>query len=133
MYPKVQDNLVAYVKMRKEKYNQDKCGLSWLFLEEKCLQWAQQFGYHDFKASSSFINNTEGNDLSQEEFDEIMIPWRKEFHRIIVEKGIPPNCIYNADQSGLFYQKLPNSLYVSKDEKYDYRGEKQIKIKNELH
>ena len=73
--------------MRKEKYSQDKCGLSWLFLEEKCLQWAQQFGYHDFKASSSFINNTlnrqnltnvklhgEGNALSQEEFDKIMIP-----------------------------------------------------------
>ena len=55
MYPEIQENLAAYLNAWKERYHQDNCGISWLFLAEKCKLWAHQFGYHDFKASSSFI------------------------------------------------------------------------------
>jgi len=36
--------------------------------------------------------------------------------------------IYNADQTGLFYQKLPNRIYVDKDLKKDCAGAKQMPL-----
>ena len=45
------------------------------------------------------------------------------------EKEVGPACVYNADQTGMFYAKLPNSLYVDKNNKNDYKGSKQIKDK----
>ena len=37
--------------------------------------------------------------------------------------------IYNADQTGLYYQKLPNRIYLNKDYKKDCKGAKQMKDK----
>ena len=39
--------------------------------------------------------------------------------------------VYNADQTGLFYNKLPNQMYVSAARK-DYRGVKQMKSKDRV-
>ena len=41
-------------------------------------------------------------------------------------------CVYNADQTGLFFQKLPNSLYVDKAKKKDYAGTKRMKDKERI-
>ena len=58
-----------------------------------------------------------------------MQPWRKIVNNLIVEKKVKPCCVYNADQTGLFFQKLPNSLYVHKDNKKKYTGTKKMKDK----
>jgi hypothetical protein len=39
--------------------------------------------------------------------------------------NIPLEQVYNADQTGLFYNKLPNRMYVSAARK-DYHGVKQM-------
>jgi hypothetical protein len=41
------------------------------------------------------------------------------------------DCVYNADQTGLFYNKLPNRIYIDKDEE-DYHGVKQMKSKDRV-
>jgi hypothetical protein len=38
-------------------------------------------------------------------------------------------CLYNANQTGLYYQKLPNRIYVDAASKNDYSGVKQRKDK----
>ena len=48
------------------------------------------------------------------------------------EKEVGPACVYNADQTGMFYAKLPNSLYVDKNNKNDYKGTKQMKDKSRM-
>ena len=49
-----------------------------------------------------------------------------------IEKyNISLNRIYNADQTGLFFNKLPNRIYVDKAAK-DYRGVKQMKSKDRV-
>ena len=52
--------------------------------------------------------------MTEEEYNKVMIPWRKELQQIFEEKIFTPSTLYNADQTGLFYQKLPNSLYIKK-------------------
>ena len=41
-----------------------------------------------------------------------MTAWRRDFHANITEVDTPPGYFYNADQSGLYYHKLPNFVYV---------------------
>ena len=67
--------------------------------------------------------------MSQEDFDKVMIPWRKEFYELCKKKDVSHRCVYNADQTGLFYQKVPNSLYVRKGEGKSLKGKKQMKDK----
>jgi hypothetical protein len=45
----------------------------------------------------------EANDMTLEEREKIMPAWQKEFHAKIAELGTPSECIYNANQTGLYY------------------------------
>lgn len=38
--------------------------------------------------------------------------WREKLHSLIEEHSIKPYCDYNGNQTGLYYQKLPNHMYV---------------------
>ena len=134
-----------YVEGRSRKYVKDKCGLSWLLMREKCVKRAKDLGIDGFKASPQWISKTlkrgdftrinlhgEGEEMSQEQFDKVMTPWRKELRELCEEKGVSPKCVYNADQTGLFYQKLLNSLYVRKGEAKTLKGKKQMKDKTRV-
>ena len=66
----------------------------------------------------------EGNEMSPEEKAAIMGPWLVKFHELLVLYEISPNCCYNGDQTGLYYRKLPNTLYVNKEEKKKSVGAK---------
>jgi len=56
-----------------------------------------------------------------------------DFWRRVQEKieslNIPQSWVYNTDQTGLFYQKLPNRLYADKDATRSTCGVKQMKSK----
>ena len=44
--------------------------------------------------------------------------------------NIPQSWVYNANQTGLFFQKLPNRLYADKDATRSTHGVKQMKSKD---
>ena len=46
--------------------------------------------------------------MTEEEYNKVMIPWRKELQQIFEEKCVTPITLYNAYQTVLFYQKPPN-------------------------
>ena len=59
--------------------------------------------------------------------------WKEdEFHPLIEKHNVAPQCIYNADKTGLSYQKLPNCIYVEKARSKDFTGTKQMKDKNRI-
>ena len=126
-YEAIEEKLVNYLKLREERYKRDKLGTSVLLLQEKCMQWARDLELHDFKCSKGWLYNTlnthgierinlhgEADDLSDEEVAAVMGPWRNELRELMEEKQVGPSCLYNADQTGLFYQKLPNSFTYKK-------------------
>ena len=61
-----------------------------------------------------------------------MGPWIEEFHKILDDKNISYDCVYNSDQTGICHQKLPNTLYVKKQAKKESRGFKQMKENTRL-
>jgi hypothetical protein len=143
----VEEKLIEYLNLRARAYLLDKCGISWITLTNKSLQFADLCGYSEdeFKASPGWIENTlknygkigvnlhgEANDMSGEERAATMKDWCVDFHRIIEENDIKPSCLYNGDQTGLYYQKLPNRMYVDADKKKNYSGVKQMKDKTRI-
>jgi DDE superfamily endonuclease/Tc5 transposase DNA-binding domain len=146
VYPNVEEKLVAYIDLRARYYKRDKCGLSWSLLKVKASKFADDLGIDSFKASDGWLTRTlkrhgkiginlhgEADDMLPEQRIKIVEDWKKDtFHPLIEKYNVPTNCIYNADQTGLFYQKLPNRIYVDKTQKKSYAGAKQMKDKTRI-
>lgn len=129
-YPQIEAQLIQYIDARAQNYKRDKCGISFTLLRQKCNQWANAANIKDWQASNGWIADAleragrvsinlhgEANEMTDEEIVLIMTPWIDDFHKLLSEKGIKPACCYNADQTGLYYQKLPNTLYIDVEEK----------------
>ena len=141
----IEEKLIEYLHLRETKFKQDKLGTSWTFLTEKCKEWAKDMNVDDFKFFAGWLNNTlkahnmdrvklhgEADDLNDEEVATLMIPFRQQLEDLIEKKDIEPHCLYNADQTGMFYQKLPNSIYVQKKNKKNFKGTKQMTDKTRV-
>jgi hypothetical protein len=61
-----------------------------------------------------------------------MKEWCADFHDVLERCNIKPSCLRNADQTGLFCQKLPNRICVDKADKKDHAGVKQMKDKTRI-
>jgi hypothetical protein len=110
------------------------------------LAVAEDLGINNFKALDGWLNRTlkrsgkvgislhgEADDIVPEERYRIVEDWKTTtLHPLIEQHSVPPACIYNADQTGLFYQKLPNRMYVDKGNKKDYAGAKQMKDRTRI-
>jgi hypothetical protein len=75
-----------------------------------------------------FAHHGEDDDIAIEERNKMIDDRKKTTFQLIIEKfDVTPSCIYNADQPGLFHQKLPSRIYVDKSSKKNYAGAKQMK------
>jgi len=154
MYPELEKKLVEYIELRAASYTRDKLGLSWSLMRARALKYAKELNIENFEASDGWIekvlkrNNLvgikmhgEAGDMSDEKHKEIMSEWDDKVWKPalewLVEDGEDDteklmDRIYNADQTGLYHQKLPNRMYVKKDQKKNYAGAKQMKDKNRI-
>ena len=142
-YVDIETKLIEYVDLRAQQFGRTKCGLNWLHMKEKCEKWAEAAGHEHFQVSAGWINDTlkrnnrvavklhgEAAELPEEECAKVMAAWQREKLNPFIEQfNLERDCIYNADQTGLFYQKLPNTLYVDKAKKKHSKGAKQLKDK----
>ena len=55
--------------------------------------------------------------MTTEEREKIMTEWRPQFYTLLEKYDIPTSRVYNGDQTGLYYQKLPNRMYVDSTSK----------------
>ena len=154
-FPKLEDKLHAYIQLSAKKYTRDKCGLSWLAIQAKALTIAKKLNIdvEKFQASPGWISkfmkrknlvgiqlHGEAGDMEPAVSERIMRDWRNDTFKDAMEWLSEDNDdivwqmkrIYNADQTGLFYQKLPNRIYVDKGCKNDYAGAKQMKDKTRI-
>ena len=131
-FANIENKLVQYIELRERRYEIDKCGISWCTLCNKALQYASALGYSSdiFHASDGWISKVlerhnkkginlrgEANDMTTEEREKIMAEWRPQFHTLLEKYDIPPSRVYNGDQTGLYYQKLLNRMYVDSTSK----------------
>ena len=74
-YKSVEVTLVEYIyKLRQARYRQDKIGISWALLTEKCKNWAEEMNLIDFKCSAGWLNNT----LKSHGFEQINLHGKEE-------------------------------------------------------
>jgi hypothetical protein len=144
-YEDIRAKLIEYIELRERLYKRDKCGLSWALLKEKALIFGEQLGHGGtFKAGDSFIQgalqaaNKKGVFLHGEGMEMTLEEQIVNKHCFIVgmrekmeEYNISLDRVYNADQTGLFFNKLPNRMYINCNEKH-YRGVKQMKSKDRV-
>jgi hypothetical protein len=147
-YKVLEDKLVEYIRLCQQLYQTDKCGLSWLILQKKLLHWAkleEDEVYSDFQASPSFISRVlrthnligvslhgEANDMDDETREGIMLEWWGKFWAKLRDRNIRPECLYNADQTGLFYNKMPNRMYIERERRKEFKGVKAMKSKDRI-
>ena len=48
-YVEMEKKLIQYLDLRAHRYAQDTCGVRWIFMENKCLKFAEGLGLNDFK------------------------------------------------------------------------------------
>ena len=149
-FTEVEDYIVKYVALRQERFKIDKCGLSWLHLKHKCDEMVPKLlgeaRAAEFKASAGWLNNVlkkrhnilyqrlhgEGNEMSEEEAGEKMKKFMEELEECCDDNDVPIDRIFNADQTGLFYAKLPNGTYCNAAERDSFRGVKRMKDKTRV-
>ena len=69
----------------------------------------------------------EGMEIDEGVAAEKMEVFRSDLKELMTIKNIPLEWVFNADQTGLFYRKLPNRIYCQKEERKTVRGVKQMK------
>ena len=69
-----------------------------------------------YKRNFGFVVN-EILDLDPHQYDTereaTMKNWREEFHAVLDKYDLNPSRVYNGNQTGLYYQKLPYRMYVN--------------------
>jgi hypothetical protein len=145
-YEDVKEKVLEYIEFQARLYKRDKCGLSWALLKHKSLVFAEQLGHdvNTFKAGDYFIASIlkkgnkksielhgEGMDMSEEDQAKKWETFFSSLRETMEKFDITLDRLYNADQTGLFYNKFPNRLYIDKDQQ-DYRGIKQMKSKDRV-
>ena len=119
-----------------------------MLLEAKLLQWAaleDQAIYRNFKASPGFISRVsqdegmiginlhgEGNNMTDEASKKLMDPWLDEFWKKLDDLNIKKEHLYNADQTGLYYNKMPHRMYLNSNRRKLVKGVKQMKSKDRV-
>ena len=145
-FPDVEEKLAEYIRLRRQLMQRDKVGLSFSILQAKAKFFATKLGHAEpFDASPGWISKVlkrsdlvsvhlqgEAGEYSAEEREEAMAGFKTSISRLMEKYAITPDRIYNADQTGLFYQKLPNTMYVNKTERATARGTKQMRDKTRV-
>ena len=109
------------------------------------MKWAKEAGISEenFTASNGCISgvlkrnvkisinlHVQAGDLTGKAAAALMCTWLKGFHNQIDDLSVPRARIYNANQTGLFYTKLPNRIYIIKSERENYLWNKHMKSKD---
>ena len=144
----VERAVVRYIDLRQQRYVTDGLGLSWLLLQERAKEICEKLhkrdpskGYDKFRASTGWFekvrkrNNIrsiglhgEGGTMSLEHRSSVMSVFKDK----LAATGVTdPRYIFNADQTGLFYQCLPSRTYTTKRDN-TLRGVKPMASKTRI-
>lgn len=144
-YPEVEKGLKIAIDVQNSLIGKHGVALSCDILKKRAIELHDNHYDDDFSGSPGWFarflkrNRYAGVKLSGEAGElspeEIKIK-RDTFRNILaaaMEEGvIPVERIYNADQTALYYRKLPCKTYCSAEKRKDLRGVKQMKDKERL-
>jgi hypothetical protein len=145
LYPEIENMLLKYIELRQQRFAQEHIGISWLLMHQKLLQWKDampdQEKYSSFQASPGFINRClhrhgitritlhgEGSDMPEDERLRLAADFEGTLSDLIRQLDLQRFQVFNADQTSLFYCKIPNVIYGDKDAKKTMAGVKAMNL-----
>lgn len=148
----VEAKLIEYINLRADKFllshdKRQKIGLGYIILIDKAHLFAKQLGYSEeaFKGSPGWISSTlkrhnkvgvnlqgEAGEKTDEQAEMLMRHFRDELQALMDKHNVPLEHVYNGDQTGLYYRKMPNRIYVDKEQRKSVRGVKAMKDKERI-
>ena len=146
-FPLTEYKMTKYLELRQRLFTSDHIGLSWAYMKDKAEEFNKQVDEPGFKASSQWLSNFfkraecvgvklhgEAGELNEETHTNLINTWKVNVLNPLIRKlNIrDPGLLYNADQTGLFYRKLPNMMYFKEKEAKKARGCKEMKAKDRL-
>jgi hypothetical protein len=148
-YDAVSEGLVKYIELRRKLFNTDGLGLSWALLKDRAIKIGEKCldpnDFQNFKASDGYFEKVlkandligvnlhgEANEIDEETAEDEMRKFRVDLKTLMEEHDIGPERVFNADQTGLFYLKLPNKMYCIVAERKTIKGVKQMRDKNRV-
>ena len=80
------------------KHRENNLGLQAFKCSDICIDDAlKQYGRERLKIHG------EGNDITPEQEAALMGMWLEDFHKLLDDKYISSDCVYNSDQTGLYH------------------------------
>ena len=136
VYEALERLLVQYNQNAASKLSEYGLGLSWAVIESRAKNilanlvstgvMSEEEGA-SFKCSRGWIANVrrrnnfkclklvgEANTLSEQELNEKITGFRLKLKEIMIDNDVPPSCVFNADQTGLYFKRLPSTTNVKK-------------------
>jgi len=132
-YELVEQKVVDYIHKRNAKYQVDKCGSSWALMQDRTWPFAREVlseeEQAEFKASYGWLSKVllrngltgvtlhgEASDINVADANVQMTEFWNRLERIFKQNDFynsgtgqfDYSRVYNADETGLFYQQLPN-------------------------
>lgn len=151
-FPEVEERLKEYVDFRNERMPTDHVGLSMETLQYKALDIYEDehkedkdFSSQKFNASNGWIHrflrrnrygsktlHGEGGDLTPAVVECESNRFRDDLRVVLDRDSISVDRVYNADQTGLYYRKLPCRTYCHVSRRSSIRGVKLMKDKERI-
>ena len=113
----------------------------------KAAKWGKEMdGMEDFKAFKGWLSKVlhrndfvsvvahgEANEISDSEYNDVIAKWKKSKLNVEITKhNVTKDRIYNGDQTGLFFNKLPTRVFVKKENASSVRGCKSMRSKDRV-
>lgn len=145
-FPMTEKKMLDFMNARAQLCVKDNLGLSWNYIQHKATQINEKIPSESgFKASNGwtqrFLNRNnfksvqvqgEAGDMDEQQVNVLRAKFQKELLDTCQKHNIQLQHLYNADQTGLFYRKLPNRMFLKKEAAKTARGCKQMKSKERL-
>ena len=74
----------------------------------------------------------EANTLPEEELNEKITGFRLKLKEIMSDHDVPPSCVFNADQTGLYCKRFPSTTICEEKRRSDIKGTKSMKDKDRI-
>ena len=153
-FPELDQHILNYIRESESKLSQFGIGLSWDVVCSKAVELAQfmvltgsmtEEEFDTLKFSNGWLHSLkkqynlscvklvgEANTMSETESLALLTQLKMNLSNMMNELAVPHERVLNADQTGLYYRRVPSTTICTKDRQDVLKGTKQMKDKERI-
>ena len=154
MHPVLENLVLDYIRHAQTKLSQYGLGISWSLIQTRAKKFAQLLKergimsdaeFDSFKCSRGYIDRLrkrhqlkvikmvgEANTISEEDLETLISAFRVDLQGLMEEHNVAEDCVFNADQTGLYFKRFPCTTIAEASKAVDLKGTKAMKDKDRI-